>query len=327
MCLTFEDLNLERFGQERCVALALSGGPDSMALAWLLSCWSAEVNGPEIHALTVDHGLRRESAEEAQQVKDRVKDWPKITPHILCWKGKKPENRIMEEARRARYRLMETYCWEKNISCLFIAHHRDDQAETFLIRLAAGSGLDGLSGMKDVQPYKDDLTLVRPLLNAGKEDLIEVCRKNDISYVEDPSNLSPDYLRPRLRGAREVLEAEGLTSKRLARTAQRLGRARRALEEIAERAFEESLKDKNEHRLVFDLPALRRQPEEISLRVVSKAIAYLGCGQEYGPRMEKLEALFDKIMEDKNFKPCTLGGVRFAIRDKNTSLWMEREHQ
>lgn len=119
MCLTFEDLNLERFGQERCVALALSGGPDSMALAWLLSCWSAEVNGPEIHALTVDHGLRRESAEEAQQVKDRVKDWPKITPHILCWKGKKPENRIMEEARRARYRLMETYCWEKNISCLF----------------------------------------------------------------------------------------------------------------------------------------------------------------------------------------------------------------
>lgn len=91
----------------------------------------------------------------------------------------------------------------------------------------------------------------------------------------DPSNLSPDYLRPRLRGAREVLEAEGLTSKRLARTAQRLGRARRALEEIAERAFEESLKDKNEHRLVFDLPALRRQPEEISLRVVSKAIDQL----------------------------------------------------
>lgn len=327
MPLTFEDLNLERFGQEKSVAIALSGGPDSMALAWLLSRWSEQTQGPEIHALTVDHGLRNESAEEAQQVGGWIKSWPKMTHKILRWEGAKPDSCIMEEARHARYNLMADYCQTQNIGPLFMAHHQDDQAETFLIRLAAGSGLDGLSGMREVQPYNESMRLVRPLLNLDKEDLLSICRENDIPYIEDPSNLSKDYLRPRLRAAREVLEEEGLTSKRLARTARRLRRARGALEKIAQAAFGKILKEKDKNRLVFDLAGLRELPEEISLRIVLSAIAQIGCGQAYGPRMEKVEDLLAAIMKGETFKPRTLGGALFAIKDKNTSLYIEREYK
>ncbi|PZP55351.1 MAG: tRNA lysidine(34) synthetase TilS, partial [Micavibrio aeruginosavorus] len=172
---SFED-NLKPIGDfsaEKKLALALSGGGDSMALAYLLSGFCRK-NKIELHLLTVDHGLREESAKEAKTIGKWVKIWPDVIHKILKWKGDKPKTRIQEEARKARYELLSSYCTKHKIKYLFLAHHGDDQIETFLFRLAKGSGLDGLSVMPPMQDMKD-IILVRPLLNATHEDMIEFC--------------------------------------------------------------------------------------------------------------------------------------------------------
>ena len=316
------------FQSEKAIAVALSGGPDSMALAYLLALWSKENKGPKIYALTVDHGLRAESADEAALVGKWVKSWPQVTHHILRWEGDKPGARILEEARRARYRLMTDFCHQKNISHLFLAHHQDDQAETFLIRLVGGSGLDGLTGMKKIQEIPHGPFLVRPLLDQPKTALVEFCQGNSIPFVEDPSNYKLSFLRPRLRAAREVLEQEGLTSKRLAVTASRMARAREALEYFAEQAWTECLKRNSSPGDVFyfDLPRLNTWPDEIALRVILKAMKILrGEEDDYGPRREKVESLQKVIKKPGGINQRTLGRCVFAIEEKGTVLSIAKE--
>ena len=187
----FSNLLIAGFSDALCdvpgVAVGVSGGPDSMALAWLLSQISKTNPGsPPIHALTVDHGLRTESAAEAAQVGVWVSGWPGLTHHVLRWE-QGADTRIQEEARRARYDLMAEYCRARDIRHLFLAHHMDDQAETVLFRLAKGSGLDGLAGMKPWQE-RGDIVLLRPLLEIPKERLLETCASESIPFVKDPSN-------------------------------------------------------------------------------------------------------------------------------------------
>jgi tRNA(Ile)-lysidine synthase len=195
-----------------------------MALLWLLSQWAKE-RDITVAAFTVDHGLRAESAEEARKVSGWIKDWPNVLHHVLVWEGEKPESRILEEARGKRYALIAEAMKQYGAKYLFVAHHRDDQAETFLIRLAKGSGLDGLAAMRPVQNMESGITLLRPLLDVSKDDLILLCKENKIPYVDDPTNKNEDYLRPRLRAAHGVLAEEGLSAKRLGLTAKRLARA------------------------------------------------------------------------------------------------------
>lgn len=307
------------------MALALSGGPDSMALAYALSRWAgAQAAPPRIHALTVDHGLRAESATEAQRIAGWVKGWPEIIYHILPWEGDKPDARIMEEARRARYALMYDYCEKNGINHLFIAHHQDDQAETFLIRLAAGSGLDGLAGMRHEQKTDKGISLIRPLLSFPKERLIATCQAHDVPFVEDPSNQKQDYLRPRLRAARDVLEEEGLSNKRLAVTASRLARARSALEYITHQAFDTILQAQADNALTLDFKGFSAYPEEIRVRLVLRAIALFSPGKDYAPRMEKVEDLV-LALGLPDFSGRTLGGCIFAIRQGGQALWVSKE--
>ncbi|MCC7305428.1 MAG: tRNA lysidine(34) synthetase TilS [Alphaproteobacteria bacterium] len=301
---------------ERCfafkakrVAVALSGGPDSMALACLLAEWGA-ANGVEVHALTVDHGLRKESAKEAKQVAAWVKGWP-VKHKILKWTGRKPKTRLMEEARAARYLLMVEYCRGQKIKYLFLAHHQDDQAETFLLRLAAGSGLDGLAGMKPVQDTAHGIILLRPFLKVSKEDLILTCHFKKISYVKDPSNETERFARPRLRKARKVLEEEGLSSKRLAVTAARLARAQKALDGIADKSFKTITLENNTKRIVLNDKLWLALPEEVALRVLIKAMELLRPEARYRPRMEKIEDLFGDLFSPGPFRKRTLGGLVF----------------
>ncbi|MGB0720527.1 MAG: tRNA lysidine(34) synthetase TilS [Bdellovibrionales bacterium] len=296
------------------VAVAVSGGPDSLALAYLLSQW-AVVRGVRVHALTVDHGLRDGAAVEAAQTGDIVKDFPHMQHHILRWRDP-AQRRIQEEARKARYALMAEYCREHDIRHLFLAHHRDDQAETVLFRLAKGSGLNGLCGMSPVQDYDDDLTLLRPLLDVDKADLVALCQAQGLSSCDDPSNENPDFARVRLRQARAVLEGEGLSAKRLSVTAKRMQRAREALDSLAEKAYQDSLKIKDTKRIEFCGLLLKDWPEEIVLRVVLSAMHDLGVIDGYAPRMERLEALVCDLIQSGAFRKRTLGGVVFARDDK-----------
>lgn len=303
------------------LAAAVSGGPDSMALLWLLA---RRARGQIIHAYTVDHGLRAESADEAAQVGAWVKDWPGVIHHILRWEGAKPDSRILEEARAARYNLIADAMEREGLSHLCVAHHRDDQAETVLIRLAKGSGLDGLAGMRPVQS-RGTVTLLRPLLDASKDDLIALCNAENIPYVTDPTNGNGRYLRPRLRAARDILEEEGLSAKRLSVTARRMARARDALDHMAAELFVRSAMKQDRKSFLLNFSLLKAAPEELVLRVILHVMDDLRPATAYGPRMESAEGLMDRILKDHAFRGATLGGCVFALNRKNETLSIERE--
>ena len=303
------------------LAVGVSGGPDSMALLKLMSEWS---NGVALHALIVDHGLRAEAAAEAQGVADIIQDWPYVQTRILHWGGAS-DSRVQEEARHGRYDLMADYCAAQGIGHLFLGHHMDDQAETFLFRLSKGSGLDGLASMQVVQPHSEALNLARPLLEVPKADLVSVCTVHGISYVDDPSNMSSDYARGRLRAAAEILGEEGLTPKRLSVTARRLARARRALETLTDQACEKIFLEKNTDRIVLKASLLREQLDEIGFRVVLSVIKRLCPGRAYAPRMEKIEALFEDLVAVDDFRKRTLGGLIFERLDKADQIIVRLE--
>lgn len=349
------------------VAVGVSGGPDSMALAHLLCEWAAaRKGGPEIHILSVDHGLRPEAAQEAVRVGEWVKDWPQavhtiltahpeqnLNPSLRTAKGGEaiqkmddgavdcfadarnddkeagtpsPQTRIMENSRNRRYEAFSKYCREQGIRHLFLAHHQDDQAETFLFRLSKGSGLDGLAAMAPAQDYSGGLTLLRPLLAVPKARLIATCESRGISYINDPSNESDKYARPRLRKARDVLEAEGLSAKRLSVTAMRLARARQALDDIAEMALMDIAIEKEPKRTVLNYTVMKAWPGEIGLRVLIKAMNALGRDSDYGPRMEKVEDLFEALMLEPDFRKRTLGGVIVDRDDKKGHVLVTQEN-
>lgn len=333
----FETLSLESFLEqfrvEDRVAVGVSGGPDSMALTRML----CELGGPEVHALTVDHGLRQGSDEEALNVKTVVSDWPNIKHTILRWEGEKPQSRVMEVARAERYRLIENYCESHSIQYLFLAHHQDDQAETFLFRLSKGSGLDGLAAMPFMQSHKggeQDVVIVRPLLECSKSSLEAFCKDHAISYVVDPSNHNDKYARPRLRKSQEILAAEGLTAKRIGQTAKRIRRAREALEHISHSVYQDLLSSGAESgagrdkQLSFNLESLLHQPYDIMLRVILRAMRLIEPSGDYGPRLEKVEHLQDRMIkayqQRKPFRE-TLGGCIITLDYKEAVLSLQKE--
>lgn len=309
---------------DKALAVGVSGGPDSMALCWLLCQWGA-VHNIAIHAITVDHGLRDESAREAQDVGASIEAWPQMHHVILQWNEEKPKTRILEEARFARYDLIRNYMQEHGIRHLFTAHHLDDQAETFLLRLAKGSGLDGLTAMQSQSALPGGMVLCRPLLMIPKADLIALCQDQVIAYAKDPSNENEKYLRPRLRAARAVLEEEGLTSKRLGVTAARLFRAREALDTITDQVYKTAIRSARGDQLVLSWDRLRQSPDEIILRILIRSIDILCPEDDYNPRMERMESLMDRILHEPGFKKATLGGCLFSLSSKDETLTIEKE--
>jgi tRNA(Ile)-lysidine synthase len=297
--------------EKQPLAVACSGGADSMALTLLAQHW-AKANGTTITAITVDHGLRAQSASEAKQ----VAVWLKKAgiPHvILKWIGKKPARNIQESARNARYHLLSDYCKQHGIAHLLVAHHREDQAETFLLRLARGSGVDGLAAMNRVTTMHG-ITLVRPLLDVSKQELISYLKTRKQAYVNDPSNHDTQYDRVKIRKLLPTLAAAGLTPERLAKTATIMARARAHLEE-------ETGKFLSRHCKIFaegyaHLSSIHPS-EEIALRALATLIMLIG-GHEVRTRLSDLERLHSTLQK-KDFKGATLGGCIFS-RHKNHML-------
>ena len=305
--------------------MAVSGGPDSMALAHAVFCFFDMAN---IHFICVNHGLRESVHREIEQVQQWVEGLGRdnVSLSVLTWEGDKPQNALMENARTARYDLMERYCAEHDIQSLFVGHHLDDQAETFLIRLSKGSGLDGLACMPTIH-QKKSVQIVRPFLSCAKADLIKYCTKNDVLFSNDPSNKNEDYMRPRLRQSQAILEAEGLSAKRLSMTAKRIRRAREALEEISIAAYEDGIIDDMKTLQTLDITVLEKFPDEIIFRVFHHALKKIRVDKPYNVRMEKLEDLFETLWFDiEKFKPRTLGGVKISVNlKKKKILTLEQE--
>jgi len=273
------------------LAVAVSGGADSMALCLLAATWAARRGGESL-AVTVDHRLRQESAAEAVTVAGWLAARG-IGHHVLAWDGDKPGADIQAAAREARYRLLGEFCRSRGILHLLLAHHREDQAETLLLRLGRGSGLEGLAAMAPVRPTRWG-RLLRPLLSQPKARLIATLRRQGQDWIEDPSNDKEDFARVRLRRLLPALAAEGLDARRLAATAARLGRARMAVEQAVAEAAARWVALHPAGFARCGAQAFRAAPEEVGLRLLARLLGVIG-GDAYSPRLERLERLYGEV--------------------------------
>jgi len=293
------------------IAVGVSGGADSLALTLLLKDWT-DAAGGALTALIVDHGLRPESGAEAE----RVGRWLArrgVAHRVLRWTGPKPRHGIQAAAREARYRLMSEWCRARGVLHLALAHHRDDQAETLLMRLAGGSGLDGLAGMAALSE-RAQVRLVRPLLDTAKADLVATLGARGQQWLEDPSNRDRRHLRARLRELRPALAGAGLTPERLAATAGRLGRVRAACETETAALLAAAAAIHPEGYIRLDPERLRRAPSELALRALGRCLMAVGGGV-YPPRRRRLERLLAALRADPAHPGRTLAGCRLLPRD------------
>lgn len=301
------------------IAVAVSGGGDSMALAYMLTEVLPDSN---IHFLTVDHGLRPESAQEAET----VKEWVSGAGHheTLVWAHDGVDSKVQEAARDARYKLMCDYCTQNDIGTLFVGHNQDDLIETFLMRLSSGSGLDGLSSISPVSTTHG-VTIVRPFYETPHEELLEYCRKNDVSWVEDPSNDKDDYKRVRFRKAQEFLLEEGLTSKRLSKTIERMSRARNALDSMIEPLLKECMTGQTKEAVSIDFEKFMGMHREFQHRVLGHVIEQVSPSDGYPPRLEKLEGLVFDLGRNEPFRKRSFAGCLFDVKAKDNLLRVSKE--
>ncbi len=303
------------------IALAVSGGPDSLALMHLAAGWrAARREGPTLTVLTVDHGLRAASRDEALMVGRAAKALQ--LPHaILTWKHDGDVGASLQaKARAARYDLMAAYCHVHDIPALATAHHLDDQAETFLMRLKRGSGLDGLAAIPEEGSWAG-LTLLRPLLDLPKARLVATLEEARVPFIVDPSNVDARFERGRMRNTTDALVRLGLTPEAIALSARRLRRVRQALDQVAHDFLDAHAETSAAGYAVVDRAALAAAPEEIALRALSRLIATVGGGEEK-VRLAKLEALLPQLKESPD-KAHTLGRCRIAPHRGGLGLFRE----
>jgi tRNA(Ile)-lysidine synthase len=333
------------------MAVAVSGGADSMALMHIAQRALALVpaplsmpppDRPRLIVLTVDHGLRPGSAEDAAWVVSRAQA-AGLPCRILTWIGEKPAQGIQAAARAARYQLMhdalveEARPYQNLVRPLLTAHHYEDQAETFLMRLARGSGIDGLSAMQDVAliatgsmprgAYGAQLTVRRPLLDFPKSRLIATLKAADLDWREDPSNARDDFERVRVRKALGTLAELGITSSAIARSASRLSRARSAVMRQAAETAERHIHWHDGQFGAMPLDALVEHSEEIAIRLLMRLIGAFS-GEAPDPRLSEVEALADRIRATTDrawpARAATLGGCRIDWRPAGIlRVWRE----
>ncbi len=313
------DTQLQPFEENPHIAIAVSGGGDSMALALLASGWIND-NGGNITALTVNHGLRKEAANEAIQVTKWLKTHD-IAHKILTYSGDIPKSNIQEQARDIRYDLMTDWCKDNNILHLLVAHNMEDQAETFLIRLQRGSGVDGLSAMSPIS-WKNNVRILRPLLKISHDDLLDYLQAKNQEWIEDPSNKKNSYLRNRVRAFLANETDNKATIKRLCNTAENMSRAKAALETETTGNMVDIVHISPLGYGTISHSKFTKISEEIALRIISSLITTIS-GEDTKPRFEKLQNLYSAIKHNHDIKGLTLSGCK--IYSKAGDLIITRE--
>jgi len=307
------DALLAPLAAEPALLLAVSGGPDSVALMLLASRWAQRPDKTIV--ATVDHGLRPEAHEEAL----RVGEWARalgFAHRLLRWE-ERPTTRLQERAREARYALLAACAREIHAHCAVVtAHHADDQAETILFRLTRGSGVAGLSGMAKASNL-DGLRLLRPLLDIPKASLESLCAEAEHPYFRDPSNENPKFARAKLRALAETLVAQGLDRDALLRLGRRAARGETALKFFTAQAQERSLIASESSHALFNAEALRALPQEILLRLLEGQIFRLGSK---APRLDRLERATEAVAAARYSASARSGRVSSALIAPSTLI-------
>jgi len=299
-------------------AVAVSGGGDSVALMHLLARWAKAAKKPAPVVLVVDHGLRPAAKKEAAGAAKKARALG-LSATVLTCKDLAPQSGIEAAARAARYGLMGAWLRRHKLTTLYVGHSQDDQAETFLLRLARGSGLDGLSAMRPLSGYPDadypGLGLARPLLGITREDLRAYLAALGADWIEDPMNDDPRFDRVRMRKLAPALAQVGLTPARIALAAAHMADARAALEAVTaavlERAVRPATPDARQPGLLLDPAALAAAPRELGLRALAALLQGVS-GASYKPRFAALERLHAHLAGPGTMAGMTLSGCRIG---------------
>lgn len=272
------------------IAIAVSGGADSMCLAMLCK---KHCQDSELLALIVDHGLRQESAEEAFLVQQRLKALG-VDSQILVWRGEKPKNNIQEHARNARYKLMTDYCKAHEINHLCVAHNANDQAETLLLRIFRGSGIDGISGVREITSYSS-VSIVRPLLEIMRHDIEEFLRSNKIPWVEDSSNQDEKYERVKMRKLLSSLDDKNLWIERLNLLASNAQRSSDFINDEVTHVYNKYVHKNDLGYMSISFEEFSNIHEEIALKLLVKVLGAFS-DSPHQPRLKKLLACKDALL-------------------------------
>lgn len=296
------------------IAVAVSGGADSLALL-LLAHELAQKKNSHVVALTVDHQLRAESTAEAHQVKQWAHDLG-IQHVTLDWVGDKPQSRLQESARQMRYALLTSWCKQNHISTLLLGHHQQDQEETFWLRLSAGSGLEGLAGMKKCM-MREGVNCLRPLLEFPKARLQATLLDRNQEWIEDPSNHKPSFFRGRLR---MFLREEGLSSFRLFKVMEKFQTDGDFIQHSLHVALRDMVVVHDGGYLTVHKRAFEGLHPAIGNRLLSTLVQWFS-DKDYAPRFAQVTGINDKIQREAAF---TAGGIYWSFSAEEIKLYREK---
>lgn len=316
----------EIFGKEKLpkkVAVAVSGGSDSLALTLLLNEFCQQKN-IDLFAVTVDHKMRQSSAGEAQKLQ-KILQKKKISHQILEISAKKiPQKNIEAKLRELRYQMLGDFCKKNKIKHLFLGHQIDDVAENFLIRLFRGSGLDGLSTIAE-SSESNGIKLLRPLLNVEKSELQNFLQEQKVQWFEDETNQDEKFLRNKIRKFFGSFEEKNLIQKRVKNASDEIAKMRDFFDDILLTQAKKILKFKGGYFLI-EKEKFSKIEEKIALKILALILMEIG-GKAYKPRLEKLKNFYNHLIAKGKIKPRNFYGCMAKEYDeKHIVVFSEREN-
>ena len=308
---------LNKYTKNKPFTVAVSGGPDSLALTALSQIYRNQKK-IKIYFVLIDHAIRKNSKKEANLVKKLLKRFG-ISLYVIRNKNK-IKNNIQKKAREVRYKLLLNFCKRRKIRYILTAHHSDDQIETFLIRLSRGSGIQGLSSMdKDIKLSKE-VKLIRPLLEFKKQELKYIAKKSFGKVFKDPTNVNKKYLRTKVRSLKKQLEKSGIHHDQILRSINNLASTRDTLNNYLKRVVQSSTK-KVTNKVLVNLKEIKQESEEIKLKLLSMVIKNFSKSY-YPPRSKKVLNALKRLNSSKKTK-LTLGGC--LLEKSGNYLYITKE--
>jgi len=299
-------------------AVAVSGGPDSLALVALTKAYTF-FRKTKFYYLLIDHNIRKNSNLEAIKVKKLLKK-KSINLNIFLNKKKIIKN-IQAEARNVRYNILTSFCKKNRVKVLLTAHNLEDQVETFFIRLSRGSGLKGLSSMKPLSRINSQVSLFRPLLDTKKKFLIKISKNIFGIYFQDPSNKSKKYLRTKVRNLKKPLENSGIKYEQIFRSIQNLSLSKKTLDGYLNNIFKKLI-NKTNNEISINFNKYKDLSNDTKMALINESIKKIKKNY-YDMRSKKVDNLINSI-DKRNFKKTSLGGCVFFKKGENLCLKVEK---
>ena len=310
---------LDIFVKKNAFLVAVSGGPDSLALAFLSKIYSIN-KSLKVKYLIIDHKLRKNSTDEAHLVKKKLKKIS-INLEILTWNGKKPLKNIQSIARSKRYDLLVNKSKNFKIKNILLGHHLNDLLENFFIRILRGSGLNGLISL-DNKTTSNQINFLRPLINFDKKDLIYISNNIFDSYIKDPSNEDVKFKRVRIRNLLNELEKEGLDKNKFLLTINNLKFSNETIKFYTKKNLDKNSLYLKEKKIFILKESFFHQSQEVIFRSFSEVIKLIGK-KYYSVRGKKLDRIISSI-EDHSLNKTTLGGC--IIQKVSKTVIISKEH-